>query len=161
MVTGFLNIEPGDSYVTFKVKKLGILTVRGIVSGFDGQIYLDLQNMGNSFFNVCLTPVTIQTGISKRDEHLRSMEFFYVKKYPIICFKSSSVEKMNNLLRLKGTLQMLGTDIEVVIPMEYKDNIFKGAFSFNRKKYGLGKKYPGILVGNTIDIKINCITTKK
>ncbi|MEM8847515.1 MAG: YceI family protein [Bacteroidota bacterium] len=158
---GFLHVEAGDSYASFEVKKLGIRTVKGTISGFDGEIYLDFQNMEDSFFDVCITPVTIRTGNSKRDEHLRSIDFFYVKKYPIICFKSKSVQKINEAFLIKGTLQILETTLEISIPMEYRDGVFTGSFSLNRKHYGLGKNHPSILVGKNIDIMINCITTKK
>lgn len=161
MKIGFLNVEAGDSYVSFKAKKLGMLTVKGIVSGFEGEIYLDLRNLKDCFFDICLTPVTIRTGNSKRDEHLRSMDFFYVKNYPIICFKSTSVQRINHLLQIKGILQMLGTSLEVIIPMEYKNGVFTGSFSFNRKDYGLGEKFPSIIIGKHIDVTINCVTTKK
>ncbi|MEM9361413.1 MAG: YceI family protein [Bacteroidota bacterium] len=160
-VTGFLNVEAGDSYASFKIKKLGMLTIEGTISGFDGEIFLDLENMEDSYFDVGVTPVTIKTGNLKRDEHLRSTDFFYVRKYPIIFFKSKSVQAINEMIHITGTLQMLKTTLEVRIPMKYKNGLFTGSFSLNRKHYGLGKKFPPFVIGNNIDITINCLTTKR
>lgn len=156
MTSGLLDIDKSISHVTFCVKKLGFLTVKGTLSGFDGTIYIDERDMESSFFDVCLTPVTVNTGNPKRDQHLKSVDFFYAKNYPIICFKSISVLKVNDEIHATGILTMLGTTKDILIPLQYGNGTISGSFSLNRKDFGLGKKFPAIIVGNRVDIAIHC-----
>ena len=141
-MSGFLSIDTSNSNVRFIVKKLGVLKVKGILSGFD----------------VSLTPVTVKTGNSKWDERLRSWDFFYVKKYPTIRFNSITVKKLNNLFHVKGILKMLEKSVELTIPLEYKNGVFSGIFSLDRIDYDLGKKFPPIFIGKNIEITVNCVT---
>lgn len=160
-MTGFLNIDSADSYVTFTIKELGVLMIKGTISGFDGEIYLDDTDIEDSFFDISLTPATVKTGNLKRDEHLRSKDFFYVKNHPTICFKSINVKRVDHVFNIKGTLSMLNVNKEYVIQMVYENGVFKGQFSLNRKHHGLGKKFPTMLIGKSVAIMINCVTKKK
>ncbi|MEM9078764.1 MAG: YceI family protein [Bacteroidota bacterium] len=157
-MSGFLSIDTSNSNVRFIIKKLVVLKVKGILSGFDGAIYFDEYHLEDSFFDVSLTPVTVKTGNSKWDERLRSWDFFYVKKYPTIRFNSITVKKLNNLFHVKGILKMLEKSVELTIPLEYKNGVFSGIFSLDRMDYDLGKKFPPIFIGKNIEITVNCVT---
>ncbi|HXX40965.1 MAG TPA: YceI family protein [Chthoniobacterales bacterium] len=68
-------------------------TTHGKFAKFEGQIDIDREHPEKSSVVVKIQVGSINTGIEKRDEHLRSAEFFDVEKFPEITFKSRSVKQ--------------------------------------------------------------------
>src|SRR5437773_5744452 len=68
-------------------------TTHGKFAKFDGKIDIDRERPENSSVTARIDVRSIDTGIVKRDNHLRSPEFFAVEKYPDIMFKSRSVKQ--------------------------------------------------------------------
>ncbi len=68
-------------------------TTHGKFAKFDGKIEIDREHPENSSVTARIVVRSIDTGIVKRDNHLRSTEFFDVEKYPDIMFKSRSVKQ--------------------------------------------------------------------
>jgi polyisoprenoid-binding protein YceI len=112
--------------------------------------------LADAKLNVCVSPATINTGNPKRDEHLKSQDFFHVDEHPQICFQSTSVKSDKNGYRVNGKLMMLGVTKEISIPLSFSEDVFSGSFSLNRLEYNLGKKFPAFFVGKTIEISIKC-----
>lgn len=156
MASEILKIDAVNSHVSFSLKKLGLLTVKGNISGFIGQITFNEEDLNHSSFDICVHAATITTNNQKRDEHLKSEDFFSVKKHPDICFKSSAIRKKNGQFRALGTLTILKTSRAVEIPFDFKEGVFEGQFSLNRLDYNLGSKFPAFVAGKTIQVSINC-----
>src|SRR5881398_3742653 len=68
-------------------------TTHGKFTKFDGKIDVDREHPEKSSVTAKIDVRSIDTGIVKRDNHLRSAEFFNVEKYPEITFKSRSVKQ--------------------------------------------------------------------
>jgi polyisoprenoid-binding protein YceI len=68
-------------------------TTHGKFTKFSGKIDLDREHLENSSVTARIDVHSIDTGIQKRDNHLRSPEFFNVEKYPEMTFKSRSVKR--------------------------------------------------------------------
>ena len=151
-----IEIDSPNSTVSFSVKKLGLLTVKGQISDLDGEIEFDKEDLDSSSFNVSIGASTIDTGNQKRDEHLKSKDFFFVKEHPKISFISTSIVEKEGKYQVKGNLTMLETTKEVSIPFTFINKVFSGEFSLNRKDYKLGAKFPALIVAKTIQISINC-----
>lgn len=151
-----LEIDTTNSVVSFRVKKLGLITVKGRLSDFDGEIEFNQEALSRSFFNVSIGSSTVDTGNQKRDEHLKSKDFFYVKEHPKISFKSTSIEGIEGKYQAIGELTILETTKKVSIPFTFNNNVFSGTFFLQRKDYGLGAKFPALVVAKTIEISINC-----
>lgn len=97
-----IEIDSPNSTVSFSVKKLGLLTVKGQISDFDGEIEFDKEDLDSSSFNVSIGASTIDTGNQKRDEHLKSKDFFFVKEHPKISFISTSIVEKEGKYQVKG-----------------------------------------------------------
>jgi polyisoprenoid-binding protein YceI len=69
-------------------------TTHGKFTKFSGKIDLDREHPENSSVTARIDVRSIDTGIQKRDNHLRSAEFFNVEKYPEMTFKSRSVKRI-------------------------------------------------------------------
>lgn len=151
-----LKIDANASAADFSVKKFGILTVKGSLSDLNGTIIFDKNDLNNASFDVSANTATIDTDHEKRDEHLKSEDFFFVKNYPKISFKSTSIKKENDTYQAIGNLTVLETTKEVSIPFTFENNVFSGSFSLNRLDYSLGKKFPTFFIGKNIQVSINC-----
>ena len=150
------TIENQNARVSFSVKKLGLITIRGNITDFTGEVAFDKDAIEQSRFTVCVSPSTIHTGNGKRDEHLKSKDFFHVNEHPKICFESTTVKKANDNYQAIGQLSILGVTREVSIPFSFVGGVIKGEFALNRLDYNLGEKFPAFIVGKTIQISINC-----
>ena len=85
------NIDPEHSSIQFKVSHLGLVDVKGIFRKFQGTVNLDEKDIAKSSVKVTIDAASIDTGVEKRDEHLRTEDFFDVAKHPTITFVSKKV----------------------------------------------------------------------
>ncbi len=86
------KFDQAHSTIGFSVHQF-LGTTHGKFTKFDGKIDIDREHTGNSLVTARIDVRSIDTGIAKRDNHLRSPEFFAVEKYPEITFKSRSVKQ--------------------------------------------------------------------
>jgi polyisoprenoid-binding protein YceI len=150
-------IDTEASEVEFEVKKFKLFEVEGTFTGMKGTIRFDTSNLEQSNFMVCIDAETVKTGIKKRDNHLRSEEFFDVENFPRICVGSKSIEKKGSGYIMTAALAIRNIEKEVVIPFTYKDKIFEGEFEINRKDYNVGKDFSTFTAGNEIEVEIKCV----
>ncbi len=171
------SIDPDHSNVGFKVRHMMISNVRGEFGKFNGVVELDDQDVTKSKVDVTVDTASISTGVVKRDEHLKSADFFDVAKYPTMTFVSQKVKKVgNDKLRVSGLLTLHGVTREVVLDVEgptraYKDqwgNVKRGATAIariNRKDFGLtwnaAIESGGVAVGEEITIALEIELLKK
>jgi len=148
------NLVPGRSSVRFKNKTLwGLVNVNGEftdVSG-DGQI----TAKGAVFGRIDIRAASLKTGIGKRDEHLRSPDFFDTEKYPEISVVVTAVEPTGERTAdLRATLHIRGT--ELPLPMSATINrLGDGAVqisaqaTIDRTKWGVSGNMLGMLPAKT------------
>jgi polyisoprenoid-binding protein YceI len=86
------KFDQAQSKIGFSVHQF-LGATHGKFAKFDGKIDIDREHPGNSSVTARIEVRSIDTGIVKRDNHLRSAEFFNVEKYPEIIFKSRSVNQ--------------------------------------------------------------------
>ncbi|MDP9185910.1 MAG: YceI family protein [Verrucomicrobiota bacterium] len=86
------KFDQAHSTIGFSVHQF-LGTTHGKFTKFDGKIDIDREHTENSLVAARIDVRSIDTGIVKRDNHLRSPEFFAVEKYPEITFKSRSVKQ--------------------------------------------------------------------
>jgi polyisoprenoid-binding protein YceI len=101
------TIDPSGSTIAFKVRHM-LGSAKGKFSKFSGTIEVDRDHPDQSSVNVTITAASIDTGIAKRDDHLRG-ELFNVAKYPEITFKSRRAKQTGaNTGEIAGDLTMHG-----------------------------------------------------
>ena len=86
-------IDPAHSEIGFKVRHLMITHVRGIFKTVDASIFTSGRDFRTSEVDLWIDASTINTGDVKRDKHLKSRDFFNVKKFKQITFTSSTLVK--------------------------------------------------------------------
>jgi polyisoprenoid-binding protein YceI len=86
------KFDPSGSTIGFSVHQF-LGTTRGKFTNFSGRIEIDREHPENSSVTAQIDVRSIDTRIKRRDDHLRSAEFFNVEKFPYITFKSRSVKR--------------------------------------------------------------------
>jgi polyisoprenoid-binding protein YceI len=86
------KFDPSGSAIGFSVHQF-LGTTRGKFTNFTGRIEVDREHPENSSVTAQIDVRSIDTQIKKRDDHLRSPEFFNAEKFPRITFKSRSVKR--------------------------------------------------------------------
>jgi polyisoprenoid-binding protein YceI len=87
---GTWNVDPTHTVVEFGIKHLMITTIKGQFTELEGSF--TTAEDGTATAEGSVKTASINTNEAKRDEHLRSPDFFDAEKYPDITFRSSSVE---------------------------------------------------------------------
>jgi polyisoprenoid-binding protein YceI len=111
-------IDGAHSSAGFSVRHMMVSKVRGSFDKVNGTVTGDLSNPASVQVEVTIDASSINTGNARRDDHLRSADFFEVEKYPVITFKSRKIEKAGEEYRMIGDLTMHGVTKEVVLLVE-------------------------------------------
>jgi polyisoprenoid-binding protein YceI len=164
--------DAAHSNIGFSVPIAGGLShVRGKFTDFNVAIVYDDKDISKSSVNAVIKATSVDTGIERRDAHLRTADFFDVEKNPEITFKSSRIEKKGKGFIAHGTFTMRGVSKEIALPFtingvtrdEKTGKTTLGATArttINRKDYGVSwsrADNPNFL-GDMIDIELNIIT---
>jgi len=170
------RVDPAHTSVNFSIEHMVINTVHGRFRQFEGSITVDPDN-GNALKGArgTIQAKSIDTDIERRDNHLRSSDFFDVEKFPTITFESTEVRKDGSDQVLVGKFTMHGVTKDVSLPFKLKGPI-KGPMGnmivglevnakLNRKDYGLtwnkAIEAGGLMVGEDVTIQINAELVKQ
>jgi polyisoprenoid-binding protein YceI len=164
------NIDADHSNVGFKVRHLMVSNVKGSFEKFTGSVDINDKDITKSKVEVTIDTNSINTNVQKRDEHLRSPDFFDVAKFPTMTFVSKKVAKAGkDKLKVTGDLTLHGVTKEVVLDVdalskESKDpwgNMRRGTTAttkINRKDFGLvwnkALETGGVAVGEEVLITL-------
>lgn len=171
------ELDPSHTTAQFTVKHMMVTNVRGEFGKVTGTLDVNDKDITKSTVNVTIDTTTIDTREPKRDEHLRSKDFFQVDKYPVITFKSKKVEAAGEgKLKVTGDLTIRDVTKEVVLDVdgpskEIKDpwgNMRVGTTAtttLNRKDFGLNwnkaLETGGVLVGDEVKVSLEVEAIKK
>jgi polyisoprenoid-binding protein YceI len=131
------KIDPSHSTIAFGVRHM-LGTAKGKFSKFKGTIVLDRDHSEQSSVTVTIDAASIDTGITKRDEHLRE-ELFNVAKYPEITFKSRRVKQTGaNAGEITGDLTMRGVTRAIILSVQLEGGRWRVTTApLKRSQFGL------------------------
>jgi polyisoprenoid-binding protein YceI len=164
------KIDPAHTAVEFKIKHLMISWVKGTFTDVQGAVIFDEAEPEKAAINVQIATASVDTGNKKRDDDLRSPNFFDAASYPVMSFVSKEVVVANGILtQINGELTLHGETRPVTL--EVKDfsqtvvdpwgNTRRGASAattINRKDFGLtwnkALEAGGVVVGDEVRISL-------
>jgi polyisoprenoid-binding protein YceI len=164
------NLAPSNTTIKFKIKNFGIMYVKGSFEKFKGTVDIDETDITKSRVDVSIDIASINTGINKRDDDLRSSNFFEVAKFPAMKFISTKIEKDGaDKLKLFGNLTIKGVTKPVVLAVEGPSGEAAGVRSdfaraasatatINRQDFGISY---GSVIGDEVFITINTQLNKE
>lgn len=102
------KIDTVHSAVIFKVSHLGFSNTYGRFTGVEGTFSIDEAKPESLALDLKIKTDSINTDDAKRDQHLKSPDFFNVKANPFITFKSKSTKKVGEIYKIEGQLSLNG-----------------------------------------------------
>lgn len=152
---------PTTGSVKFHIKNAGI-TVDGKFSGIAAAIKFDENDLENSSIYASVKATTVNTGIGKRDEHLRKEEYFHVDKYPKIEMRSTSFTKTAKGFNGQFDVTIKGKTKNISVPFTFDNQRstgkFKGNLKLDRLDFEVGES--GFVLGDDVKIDIS-LSVKK
>jgi polyisoprenoid-binding protein YceI len=164
------KIDPDHVSAGFAVRHMMMTIVHGLFTKASGSILFNPAEPAATTVEVEIDVAGIYTGVDRRDNHLRSSDFFDVEKFPTIYFKSTAVEVVAmNLLKVTGDLTIHGItrpvvfDVTYVGPSRFVDDDrtyttygIEATACIQREDFGmiwnLGIEDGGFMVGKCVDI---------
>ena len=114
------TIDPSHSVVEFAVKHMMFATVKGRFAAFVGEVVTHPEDPTEGEVYVTIDADSVDTRDPKRDEHLRSTDFFGVGDHPQIVFRGTRVEhEAGPGFKVHGELSMKGITRPVVLDAEF------------------------------------------
>ena len=164
------GIDPVHSEIAFKIKHLMITNVKGVFKEFDASIYTTGEDFMTAEIDFWMNPASVDTRDEKRDEHLKSADFFDVENFKEINFTANTIEEVNKDgsyelygdLAIKGIKKQIKLDVEFGGVMKDPWGNQKAGFTINgkinRKDWGLNwntaLEAGGVLVSD--EVRITC-----
>jgi polyisoprenoid-binding protein YceI len=163
------EVDGSHSTVGFKIRHLVVANVDGRFTDFSGVATIDDKDFSKTKLEGTVKTASINTDNAKRDEHLRSPDFFDTAKFPTLTFKTTKAEKKSGKMTLVGELTMKGVTKPVTLEVTELTAPVKGmqggllrGFSattkLNRKDFGLtwnkALEAGGVAVGEEVNVRL-------
>ncbi|HMG05362.1 MAG TPA: YceI family protein [Chthoniobacterales bacterium] len=102
------KVDPVHSSVLFSVKHFGVTDFYGDFKEISGTVILDTADPSKSSVELTVPVESLDSRNEKRDQHLKSPDFFNAKQFPTITFKSNKVEGTGETYKITGDLTIHG-----------------------------------------------------
>jgi polyisoprenoid-binding protein YceI len=147
--------DPAHTYAHFTVSHFGFSTMHGRFDKTSGKVTLD-RAAKNGSVDIAIESASVSTGFAKRDEHLKSPDFFNAAEFSSITYKSNSIKFKGDVpASVEGNLTLLGVTKPVTLtitefkcgtnPMNKKEECGAGASAqIKRSDFGMKSFLPGV-----------------
>lgn len=161
------SIDENHSQVSFAITHFGIAEITGQFREYDATIQTQGNDFSNAEFNVEIDVSSVDTGVQKRDDHLRSEDFFNAEQHPKMTFRSTSVEKVgDDRYKVTGNLTLNGVTKLVTLDLWHRGTIthpqnnkeiagFQVTGSIDRSDFNFGSGFREPMLGDEVRIKVD------
>jgi polyisoprenoid-binding protein YceI len=162
------GVDPNHSYPGFEINHLGFSNMRGMFDSTKGRITID-RAARNGSIEIVIDTASLDTGHAKRDEHLRSEEFFNVAAFPTMSYKANRLTfDGDRPSGAEGQLTLLGKTMPVNLtitnfncgqnPISKKPTCGANAVTtIKRSQFGMNAYVPGISDEVKISISVEAV----
>ncbi len=170
-------VDKAHSSVGFSIMHMMVSKVIGEFDDVGGDIQFDPKDLPGSKLDFTIKVASINTRNDKRDEHLRSADFFDAATYPLITFKTKKIAlKEANVYDVTADLTVKNVTKEVTYQVTVLGPVknpmsggtalgLEAKFSLNRQDYGVNWNKTldngGLLIGNDVDVAVSIGLEKK
>lgn len=148
------TVDPTHTYPHFSVSHLGFSTLQGRFDKTSGKVTLDRSAKSGSV-DITIDATSINTGLAKRDDHLKSPDFFNTAEFPTLNYKGSIKFNGDTPSSVQGSLTLLGVTKPVTLtidsfkcganPMNKKEECGASAYTqIKRSDFGMKAFLPGV-----------------
>jgi polyisoprenoid-binding protein YceI len=163
------EIDPIHSSVVFKIRHLNVADFYGRFNEIKGSVSFDKDSPEKSSVTAEVPVESVDTHNDKRNQHLKSPDFFNAKQFPTISFKSTKVEKSGDAFKVTGDFSLHGVTKPITVDfkkvgegkgMQGEMRIGGGTeFTVKRSDYGMTFMQNGI--GDEVTIILSLEGVKK
>ena len=164
--------DKAHSGVDFSILHMSLSKVRGHFGNIGGTVTWNEADVTKSTVNVTIDVTTVDTGVAKRDEDLKSAKLFDATQFPTATFVSTSVSKGGSGLTVAGNLTLHGVTKPVTLDvegptgpvpgMDKKPHAgFSATTKIKRTDFGIGTGYPATIVGDDVSLTIDLDVVKQ
>jgi polyisoprenoid-binding protein YceI len=135
-------VDKAHSQINF-VAEARFISAHGYFDKWEAEVQLDPAKIEDSSFKITIDAASINTRIQRRDDHLRSKDFFDVANHPQITLISKKITRISDRdYKVVADMTMRGVtkQIEVTVTRVFYENNrgrFRTTFQVNRKDYGI------------------------
>lgn len=161
------QIDPAHTNVVFKVKHLDVAWVYGRFNDIRGTVTYDPARPEAGALDITIATDSVDTNQPKRDQHIKSPDFFNAKQFPVITFKSSAVARSGDGMTITGTLFLNGVSKQITVPFAITGQTDDGKgtkriggeaeFSLNRFDYNVKYMPDGLSAEVRVFVSIEAI----
>ena len=157
--------DANHTKITFTITHLGISDVTGLFKTFDATIVSAKPDFSDAQVEVSVQTNSVNTEVDRRDNHLKSADFFDVEKYPTMTYKSTGIKKVgSNKYTLDGVLTLHGTAKPVSVNLWFRGTTvnpgskattagFEVTGTVKRSDFDFGSKFPAPMLSDEVQIK--------
>ncbi|MDB5002449.1 MAG: polyisoprenoid-binding protein [Mucilaginibacter sp.] len=161
------KVDKAHSQLKFIITHLAVSDVEGVFKDFDVTIVTNQPDFSDAKFTLVVQTASVNTDVEKRDNDLRSANFFEVAKFSTITFTSTDITKTTpNHFKLKGNLTIHGVTKSVTMDLWYRGTIIKATSNaadagfqltgeIKRSDFNIGAKYSSPILSDEVQIKAN------
>ena len=143
-------VDPSHSHVGFSISHLVVSSVNGRFKDVSGKVGLDEADLTKSTVDLTIKVDSIDTDEPKRDEHLKSPDFFDSKKFPLLTFHATKIVKSGKGYKVTGDLKIKDVTKSVTL-----DGTLSKAVTSPWNKQVRGAKFSGTLKRGDFGLKWN------
>jgi polyisoprenoid-binding protein YceI len=108
-------IDPVHSSVVFKIRHMKLADFYGRFNDISGAVSFDKEDAAKSSVNAEVKVESVDTNNEKRNQHLKSPDFFNAKQFPVMSFKSTKVEKSGDDYKVTGDFSLHGVTKSITV----------------------------------------------
>jgi polyisoprenoid-binding protein YceI len=135
-----LRIDPAESALTFHATSR-LVNADGRFHRFGGTVSVDPRDLTTARVSVTVEAASIDTANAKRDNHLRSQDFFWAERYPTIVFDAASALRDATGVAVLGRLTIRGVTRDITVPATVEFSpagvVARGQFELKRSDYDM------------------------
>jgi polyisoprenoid-binding protein YceI len=169
------GVDRTHSEVSFRIRHF-VSWAAGRFNDYAATIELDPDNLEHSSVEFVIQARSVNTDNETRDEHLRSEDFFWVRKYPTLSFKSGRIRRIGgDSYEVTGTMSIRGVEKLMTVQVEFLGFLkdpwggeragFESSFTIDRKDFGMewneALDTGGVILGDEVKITLNLELVKK
>lgn len=161
------TLDKAHSSLGFSITHLTVSEVDGSFKDFDAAIQSNKPDFSDATFTLTAQATSINTDNEKRDEHLRSPDYFDVASHPTVSFKSRKLQKAGkDQYKVLGDLTMHGVTKPVVLNVSFRGPAvhpmskktfagFKATGTVKRSDFNIAPGTGAAILGDEVNIVAN------
>ena len=159
------SLDKAHGKLGFSITHLMVSDVEGSFKNFDATVTSSKEDFSDAVVDLTADVASVNTDNEKRDEHLKSADFFDVAKFPKLTFKSTSFKKEGNAYKVTGDLNLHGVTKTISLtatartgtnPMSKKTITgFKVTGTIKRTDFGIGASMPAAMLSEDVTLDAN------